>query len=458
MSATAESPAATGDRPARADTTNWLARLNRALVERVRLRRTVDGGLIALYIAIWSSCGLIPFNTTDLEAFFFPAARIALEGHPFGVYAVRLGDAYPNANGPLSLVPLTAVGALAQLLGWIDILTFRRALIFAVFAIFPLLLAREGLRTIARLNGKPLTGFARYGVFALFLFSPLLWQGMLGYGHIELAIMLWLLLLGVNALADGRAGWAGVFLGLALLTRSSALVYVTPLLGVTLWQRRWNQAARFVALYALVVVAGLAPFLLADRENTLFSLVNFRGELPVGGYSIWGMLIGTPWETFAKHYDSLVVLGAALLVTLLALLIRRDLDVASRDFYVLLALCGLCFTLFIKTVWPYYLFEPYVFIVAWWIPWLREARAQWSWLVWSLAMALPIALIAAGALVDYRIYTPPTAYANDLVQWSRNISLLVGSVTLILLIWLAGGRIFATRLARYNESERALAP
>jgi hypothetical protein len=125
---------------------------------------------------------------------------------------------------------------------------------------------------------------------------------------------------------------------------------------------------------------------------------------------------------------------------------------------VLLALCGLCFALFIKTVWPYYLFEPYVFIVAWWIPWLREARAQWNWLVWSLAMALPVALIAAGALVDYRIYSPTTAYANDLIQWSRNISLLVGSVTLLLLVWLAGGRFFAARLARYNESERALAP
>jgi hypothetical protein len=45
--------------------------------------------------------------------------------------------------------------------------------------------------------------------------------------------------------------------------------------------------------------------------------------------------------------------------------------------------------------------------------------------------------------------------------WSRNVSLLMGSVALILLIWLAGGRIFAARLARYNEnneSERALAP
>jgi hypothetical protein len=29
---------------------------------------------------------------------------------------------------------------------------------------------------------------------------------------------------------------------------------------------------------------------------------------------------------------------------------------------------------------------------------------------------------------------------------------------LLLLVWLAGGRFFAARLARYNESERALAP
>jgi hypothetical protein len=457
MSATAESSPAMAEKPARAD---WLARLNRALVERPRLRQRVDGLLIALYLAIWSSCGLVPFNTTDLEAFFFPAARIALEGHPLGVYAVRLGEVYPNANGPLSLVPLAAVGALAQLLGWIDILALRRALIFAVFAVFPLLLAREGLRTIARLNGKPLEGFARYGAFLLFVFSPLLWQGMLGYGHIELAIMLWLLLLGVNALAAGRAGWAGALLGLALLTRSSALVYVIPLLGVTLWQRRWSQAARFVALYALVVVAGLAPFLLADRQNTWFSLVSFRGELPVGGYSVWGMLLGTPWEAFAKHYDSLVVLGAALLVTLLALLVRRDLDVTSRDIYALLAVCGLCFALFIKTVWPYYLFEPYVFIIVWWIPWLREARAQANWVVWSLVTLLPLALIAAGALVDYRVYTP-SAQAEDLGVWSRYVSLLMGGVALVLLVWLAGGRRFAALLARYNQSEhqdeRALA-
>src|SRR5262245_3167906 len=121
MSATAEPSAAAGDTPVRTGRADWLARLNRALAERIRLRRSVDGALILLYLALWSSCGLVPFNTTDLEAFFFPAARIALQGHPFGVYAVRLGDAYPNANGPLSLVPLTAVGALAQLLGWIDV-------------------------------------------------------------------------------------------------------------------------------------------------------------------------------------------------------------------------------------------------------------------------------------------------------------------------------------------------
>jgi hypothetical protein len=447
MSATAESTAQVAvGKVARA---GWLTRINRALAERPRLRRTVDGVLSALYMAIWASCGLVPFNTTDLEAFFFPSARIALAGQPFGVYAVRFGAVYPNANGPLSLAPLTAVGAMAQLLGWIDIITLRRALIFAVFAIFPLLLAREGLRTIARLNGKPLTGLIRYGVAALFVLSPLLWQGMLGYGHIELAIMLWLLLAGVNALADGRAGWAGALLGLALLTRSSALVYVIPLLGVTLWRRRWGQAARFVALFTVVVVAGLAPFLLVDREDTLFSLVGFRGELPVGGYSIWGMLLGTPWEAFAKHYDSVVVLGAALAVTLLAFLLRRDLDATSRDFYVLLALCSLCFAAFIKTLWPYYLFEPYVFVCVWWIASLRDAQTRWSWLMWCLAMTLPLALITGGAVTDYRISV--TTYADDLRLWSRAISILMGAVALILLAWLAAGQRLGARLARYNE-------
>jgi hypothetical protein len=78
MRATAESSAAAGDTPARTGRADWLARLNRALIDRRGLRRTVDGALIALYLALWSSCGLIPFNTTDLEAFFFwRATRLA---------------------------------------------------------------------------------------------------------------------------------------------------------------------------------------------------------------------------------------------------------------------------------------------------------------------------------------------------------------------------------------------
>src|SRR5690348_8122523 len=92
MSATAESSPATAEKAEKPARPDWFARLNRALVERPRLRRRMDGLLIALYLAIWSSRGLVPFNTTDLEAFFFPAARIALEGHPLGAYAVRFGE------------------------------------------------------------------------------------------------------------------------------------------------------------------------------------------------------------------------------------------------------------------------------------------------------------------------------------------------------------------------------
>src|SRR5260221_14463326 len=99
--------------------------------------------------------GLIPINATVLDAFFLPSARIGLEGHPLLDYSLRYAEVYPNANGPLSLLPLTAVAALAQHLGWLDNPPLRRMLVQAVFAVFPLLLVWEALHAIERLLARP---------------------------------------------------------------------------------------------------------------------------------------------------------------------------------------------------------------------------------------------------------------------------------------------------------------
>src|SRR5579884_3524251 len=96
----------------------WLAVRERwdtwdALAPRLGL-----AGLFALYFLLWGVISLLPLNPTDLDVFFFPSARIAAQGHPLLVYSLRYGQVYPNANGPLSLVPLTGVVLLAQHLGW----------------------------------------------------------------------------------------------------------------------------------------------------------------------------------------------------------------------------------------------------------------------------------------------------------------------------------------------------
>ncbi len=45
--------------------------------------------LVLLYCGLWNLAARLPLNRTDLDAFFVPATRIALSGHPFAVYSLR---------------------------------------------------------------------------------------------------------------------------------------------------------------------------------------------------------------------------------------------------------------------------------------------------------------------------------------------------------------------------------
>jgi len=367
------------------------------------------GLLVAVYILGWAVIGRMPLNATDLDVFFLPSARIALDGHPLLVYSLRYADLYPNANGPLALLPLTAVAAVIRQLGWLDNPELRRMLVMAAFAVFPLLMAREALLAVDRLLVRPVRPLWRIPLGALFALSPILWLGMLGYGHIEQPIMLWLLLAGVRQLAAGRSGRAGALLGLALLTRSSAVVYLAPLIGLHLRHGRWRAAGTLAATAAGTLALGLLPFALADRADLMFSLVTFHAELPVGGGSLWGLAVNTPLEAVAMRYDSWVVLGASVLVAAAALALRREMDVRSADVYALLALCGCCFPLLIKTTWPYYFLEAYVFVGIWWAAQATastaagDARRRRGRVVWWLGLAFPAGLSGLAALLDYGV-------------------------------------------------------
>ena len=332
------------------------------------LTRAATWGLGIIYAAAWAIAGWL-WNgpPSDIDNFFLPAVRIALSGHPLLIYAARFQDVIANDNGPLGLVPLTAVAAVASWLGWLEDERLRRALIMAAFSIFSLLMAREAVAAIDRLRGARLNGLSRLLAYGVFAASPTLVNGVLGYGHIEQPMTLWLVLLAVRSLAKGRSAAAGIGFGLAMLTRSLAALPLIPLGLLLLARGRWRALAWFGGSAALTVALGLLPFLLADPTDTIYSLLTHRASLPVGGGSLWQLLVGTPYLWIPQHVDVLFVLGLAVLLSLVVIVARKDLEASSRDTYGLLALTALTLPLLAKSVWPYYFFDAYIFGTVWWL-------------------------------------------------------------------------------------------
>jgi hypothetical protein len=304
---------------------------------------------------------------TDLDYFFLPAVRIALSGHPLMVYTVRFHSVIANDNGPLGLLPLTAVMAVASRIGGPDDDRLHRALVLAAFSIFTLLMAREAVKAIDRLRGARLAGLSRVVAYGVFTLSPTLLIGVLGYGHVEQPMMLWLVLFAVRSLASGRPTRAGITFGLALLTRSLAALPLIPLALVLMVRGRWRAAAWLAGSAGVIVALGLLPFLAADPKDTMYSLLTHRGNLPVSGGSIWQLVVGTPFQWVPQHADVLFVFGLAVVVSLIVIAARKDLEPSSGDIYGLLALTALALPLLAKSVWPYYFLDAYVFAAVWWL-------------------------------------------------------------------------------------------
>jgi hypothetical protein len=235
------------------------------------------------------------------------------------------------------------------------------------FSIFSLLMAREAVAAIDRLRGVSLRGLPRLLAYAVFALSPTLVNGVLGYGHVEQPLELWLVLLAVRLLAGGRSATAGISFGLAILTRTLAALPMIPLGLLLLARGRWRALIALVAGAAVTVAFGLLPFLVADPTDTIYSLLTHRALMPVGGGSLWQVLVGTPFLWIPQRADVVFVIGLAALLSLLVIAGRPDLEPSSPDIYGLLALTALTLPLLAKSVWPYYFLDAYVFGSVWWL-------------------------------------------------------------------------------------------
>ncbi|MGD1053624.1 MAG: hypothetical protein ABR950_07320 [Candidatus Dormibacteria bacterium] len=352
--------------------------------------------VLALAFVVASAAAVLLFDTskTDLDVFFWPSAEIALHGHPLLAYSLRAGP-YPNANGPVSLLPLGVVVAIVNALGLQDSMRLRDALTVGAFAVFSLLMAHEAVLAVEAGRG---TGWRtwrgwpvrRLLVAAVFLLAPPLWVALVGYGHIEEPLELWLILLAVRLLGRGRTVWAGVCLGLAVMTKSVSAVCLIPVVAALLFDRRLRSAAAVTGAAVLTAVVAIAPFLLADRSDVVYSLVTYRGDLPIVGGSLWVAFLGSGWDRFVGQWDAVLFGGSAFLLSAAGLAWRPRRGWAAPRVYGLLAVAAACVPMLAKTSWPYYLLDPYVFAAIWWLG--RPGRV----LHWRLAAPL---LLAGGGIV-----------------------------------------------------------
>ena len=172
--------------------------------------------------------------------------------------------------------------------------------------------------------------------------------------------------------------WSGVLVGLALLARSVAAVGVMSLFFASGALHGLRATGRLVLVAIATVALGLLPFAVADGRSLVHSLVSYRGSEPIGGGSVWALLHNAPLGLTIQRIDIalVVVLGA----TLSAVVVWRRSGVLSTSAGLcgLLAIASACFPLLAKTVYPYYLMEPYVFATVWW---LARPGSAWNWRV-----------------------------------------------------------------------------
>jgi Gpi18-like mannosyltransferase len=121
------------------------------------------------------------------------------------------------------------------------------------------------------------------------------------WGQFEAIQALWMMA-ALLAAAKKRWGWSGVFMGLALLTKTQAIT-IAPLLALLAWWSGWRALLRWGGAVIAVMAAGLLPFWFGGAAQSLRSLYVDA----VGYYPAMSMNAYNPW--FIAHIRTRELLG-----------------------------------------------------------------------------------------------------------------------------------------------------
>jgi hypothetical protein len=345
---------------------------------------TVASVLIGAAAIVRGTRAVVSASDSDLTTFFFKSADYILRGDPFHIYAVNVGG-YPNYNPPLSIFLMAPLLKLAHLVGFAANYGEQITFVCLPFVLLIPLLGIMVVRALRRLYPE-IPEVQLLLAYVLVALSPLTWQSIATWYHIEQPLMLCFLIGAVLALQRRREGLAGVLAGLAVLSRTTALMPLIALGVLLLLAREWRSLARFAGVGAAVVALAMAPFFLTYPSETAYSLLSWRGGAAIGGNTIWAIFGYTGSNSLlhlvdavARRLDMYAVVLFIVVVVLLAVR-RRRVSAFGADAWALLAVASLAVPMLSKTNWPYYYLEPFIFLLIWEFATMHDRVAGvWRW-------------------------------------------------------------------------------
>jgi hypothetical protein len=352
---------------------------------------TIAGLAIGIEAIVRGTRAVVTICDSDLTNFFLKSAGYILSGNPWHMYAVRdsctLAQTYPNYNPPLSMFLMAPFLALARALGLVANIGEQITFVSLPFILVVPVLGWLMVRVLRHLYpGIPETQL--FLAYVLVMLSPLTWQTYGTWYHVEQPIMLCFLIGAVFALQMRREWLAGVLAGLAVLTRTTAIMPLVAVGVLLLAQMQWRPLLRFGGIAAVVAGLGFAPFFLFAPRDTLYSLVQWRGTAIIGSNSIWTLFAYSGSDThsirylidaLARRMDAYVVLLVIVVVALLAAR-RMRISAYDRDAWAVVAIAMLAVPLLSKTVWPYYYLEPFLGLLIWEFSSMHDRRSGvWRW-------------------------------------------------------------------------------
>ncbi|MGO8946783.1 MAG: glycosyltransferase 87 family protein [Ktedonobacterales bacterium] len=362
---------------------------------------TVAGLLLGAEAIVRGTRAVVTISDSDLTNFFFRSAEYILNGNPWHMYAVRASGAYPNYNPPLSIFLMAPLLAMAHAIGFDknygELITF----VCIPFMVFVPLLGYLVLRVFRQLYPE-MPEAQRFLAYVLIVLSPLTWQTYGTWYHIEQPMMLCLLVGSMLALQQHHEGFAGLLAGLAVMTRTTALIPLIALGVLLLLGSEWRALFKLAGVGAAVVAAIMAPFFLVDRADTTYSFLTWRGGAPIGGNSIWTIFAAGNNATGLRHTIDAIARrldepSVILLVVVIAVVAARTQRISAygRDAWAILAIAELAVPMLSKTNWPYYYLEPFVLLLIWEFSSMYDRRpGLWRWPVLSISFLATAATLS----------------------------------------------------------------